>query len=45
MDPLTLSDLITEVTTFTAAYEIYVAAGAVLGLAFWGIRKLIKAGR
>jgi len=42
---MTVAQILTEVATFTDAYAVYVTAGLILGLAFWGVRKLIKAGR
>lgn len=42
---MTVAQILTEVTTFTAAYDVYVTAALILGLAFWGIKKLVKAGR
>jgi len=42
---MTLTEILNAVTDFTDAYSVYVSAGLILGLAFWGIRRLIKAGR
>jgi hypothetical protein len=45
MDTTTLQGIIDAVSGFTDGYALYATAGVVLGLAFWGIKKLIKAGR
>lgn len=42
---MTFQDIVDAVIAFTEAYEIYVTAAAILGLSFWGLRKLLKAGR
>jgi len=39
------SDIVTAVTDFTAAYDIYIVAGLVLGFGVWALKRLVKAGR
>jgi hypothetical protein len=41
----TLTELTTIVTDFFADYSVYLAAGAVISLIGFGLKKLIKAGR
>jgi hypothetical protein len=41
----TFQDVLDAVAAFTDTYAVYVTASVILGLAFWGIKKLIKAGR
>lgn len=46
---MVLADLITSVTTalngFVPDLDVFIAAGAVIGLAAWGAKRLLKAGR
>ena len=41
----TFSEIVSSVTTFLADYQIFLAAGAVIGLSIWAATKFVRAGR
>jgi hypothetical protein len=45
VDPTTFTELVAEVTTYAATYDIVIMAGALLGLIAFGAKRLMKAGR
>lgn len=45
MTETTFTDLVSEVTTFVATYDVLIWGGAVVGLIAWGARRLLKMGR
>ena len=41
----TFAEIITQTTTFLLDYQIFLAAGAVIGLSVWAVGKFVKGGR
>lgn len=42
---MTLTEIVNTVLTALADYAVYLAAGVVIGLIIWAVRRFIKAGR
>jgi uncharacterized membrane protein (Fun14 family) len=41
----TSAEIVTAVTAFITDYEVYIAAGLILGFATWAVKRFIKFGR
>lgn len=42
---MTLTEIITQITTFIADYALYMGAGVVVSLMLWVLRKFLHSGR